>query len=207
MDDARQSNEARYRDILEGYQNRMGYLQGAGNQEYQDINQSYDSQKASGLQGLTGRGLGNSTLVNTMGMGYDRERSNSIGRLEERLRGQYMDTQKDTLDFMERRVDQPPSLDILNQIGQLQGQSGSGAPQSYQVSMQSIPMGGGAYYTGGGGGSGGYAVPGSSTQRQMAIIKAQAAAANAKKAAQKAVQQAPQVFIDPLQLRRAQGLA
>ena len=158
FDDARQANDARYRDILEGYDSRMGYLQNAGAQENADINQAYDAQKASGLQSLTGRGLGNSTIVNTMGMGYDRERADSIGRLEERLRNQYLNTQKDTLDFMERRTDSYPDLNMLGQIGQMQGQSGGGLPQGYQVSMSTLPgLGGGSYY--GYGGGGGAAVP------------------------------------------------
>jgi len=135
FDEARQENEARYRDILEGYDSRhnraLGYLEGAGAQEYADTNERYDAQRASGTQHLMGRGLGNSTLVNTMNMGVERERSNDIGRLEERLRDQFLtyDTglSGDTLGFMERRSDTYPDYAQLAQLAQLEGQAGNGA--------------------------------------------------------------------------------
>jgi hypothetical protein len=126
LDRANQANEARYRDILEGYNNRMGYLQGAGAQEAKDINRVYDNQAAAGAQHLVGRGLGNSTLVNTMNMGVDRERTSSLGRLEERLRGQYMDAQKDTMDFMERKNESGPDFAQLAALAQMEGASGGG---------------------------------------------------------------------------------
>lgn len=179
IDDARQANEARYRDALEGYQNRyernMNYLQGAGAQEASDINQAYDAQKASGLQSLVGRGLGNSTITNTMGMGYDRERSDSLGRLNERLRNQYLTTDAqlsgDVLGVMERRDDVPPDLGLLAQIGQLQGQGGGGgSPQGYQISMSTVPRyGGGTYY---GAMGRGYNVPMDLDQQRDAMMAA-----------------------------------
>lgn len=150
MDAANQANEARYGDILRGYQSRydrvMGLLDGMGQQEGRDINEQYDQSFARGQQDLIGRGLGNSTVMSTMRMGNDRERASSLGRLNERVRQQAMSTDTglsgDLLSFMERRNDVGPNLEMLARLYQQQGASGYGYG------------GGGGYGYGGGGGYG-----------------------------------------------------
>ena len=135
MDRANQENEARYRDILEGQQARyergMGLLEGAGNQERADINEAYDAQGAALRQGVISRGLGNSSVSDTMQMGNLRERSNSMGRLNDRLIQQRMaaDAQLsgDVLNFMERREDSGPDYNQLAQLAQMLGRGGYGA--------------------------------------------------------------------------------
>lgn len=134
MDQANQANEARYRDILGGYQSRyqraMDMLNGLGQQEAKDINELYDNQAATQRQSLIGRGLGNSTVLDTMLAGSDRERNADLGRLNDRVRQQALNTDAsmtgDTLQFMERRNDQPPDMGLLASLMQSLGQGGGG---------------------------------------------------------------------------------
>ena len=134
IDRANQANEARYRDILGGYQSRyqrgMGMLSGLGQQEARDINELYDNQAAQARQNLTSRGLGNSTLLATMQQGADRERNAELGRLNERMRQQTLATDSglsgDTLQFMERKNDTGPNLAMLAQLAQGVGAAGGG---------------------------------------------------------------------------------
>jgi hypothetical protein len=147
MDRANQANEARYQDVLGGYQSRyqraMDTLDGMGSQEARDINERYRSQESQRRQQLIGRGLGNSTVVNTMQMGNERERLNDMGRLQERLRGQYLSTDAgltgDTLQFMERKTENGPSYELLARLSQGMGAAGYGAPAG---------LGGGGGYMG-----------------------------------------------------------
>lgn len=136
MNNANQANEARYQDILRGYQERyarnMDMLAGRGAQEGQDISDRYRSQEAQRRQQLIGRGLGNSTVVNTMQMGNERERANDLGRLNERIRQQTLAADAgltgDTLQFMERRTDAQPDVRLLAQLAQGMGSAGYGMP-------------------------------------------------------------------------------
>jgi hypothetical protein len=148
LNNARQANEARYQDILGGYQQRyqrgLGMLAGLGQQEGRDINELYDSQGSKINQDLIGRGLGNSSVMATMAMGNNRERNADLGRLNDRVRQQAMATDAglsgDELQFMERRNDVGPDLSMLAQLAQGMGAAGYGQG-------------------GGGGGMGGYMPP------------------------------------------------
>lgn len=121
---ANQANEARYQDILGGYQQRyernLANLQGAGQQEAADINRRYDERAANIRSDLIARGMGNSTTVDTMLAGNERERTNDLGRLQERLRNQQLAVDTgltgDTLQFMERRNDVGPDLNMLARL-------------------------------------------------------------------------------------------
>lgn len=135
IDKANQANESRYRDILGGYQSRyergLGMLAGLGQQEGRDINELYDNQASQQRQDLVGRGLGNSTVLDTMRMGNERERNADLGRLNDRVRQQAMSTDAglsgDTMQFMERKQENGPNLQMLAMLAQGMGQAGYGA--------------------------------------------------------------------------------
>ncbi len=134
LDRANQANEARYQDILGGYQSRyergLGMLAGLGQQEGRDVNELYDNQAAQMQQNLIGRGLGNSTVLDTMRMGNERERNADLGRLNDRVRQQAMSQDAnlsgDTLQFMERKNENGPQMQLLAQLAQQLGQGGGG---------------------------------------------------------------------------------
>jgi hypothetical protein len=166
-------NEARYRDILGGYQDRyernMNYLNGAGQQEAADIGEQYRKQGSNIQQGLVNRGLSNSTVLDTMQMGNNREYVNDLGRLDERLRQQRIATDAglsgDELQFMERRNDTYPDYNQLAQLEEGLGAAGGGYggggaiyadPQSMGYIIPGAAYGGyGVAFGGGGNGGGG----------------------------------------------------
>jgi len=77
---------------LYGMQNRMNrgmaMLEGMGEQEKADINQTFDSNRAAINQDMVSRGLGGSTVAATLKTGNERERTGAQGRLQDRLRRQ-----------------------------------------------------------------------------------------------------------------------
>lgn len=181
-DEARAENEARYRDILDGYEARREAMRGAGSQESRDIDRSYTARQAAQQQGLVSRGLNNSTLLDTMRMGVDRERTDAQGRLGERLRREEADLTGDELSYMERRTDLYPNEALLAQLAQGVGAAGGGggaytaglgytSPQSlgYQLPWgmnYAGPIGGGV--RGGGVRTGGYGSAARKTMRELA---------------------------------------
>jgi len=191
LNNARQANEARYQDILNGYQQRyqrgLGMLSGLGQQEGRDINELYDSQGAKINQDLIGRGLGNSSVIATMAMGNNRERNADLGRLNDRVRQQAMTTDAglsgDELQFMERRNDVGPDLGLLAQLAQGmgaagygQGGGGGGGMGGYMPPMDMsylMPSFGGSYQSPG---------PSIWNQNRLAAARANYAAKNAAKA-------------------------
>lgn len=80
--------------VLQGYRDRYGrvmdYLKGAGEQERKDINQRFNNENSAATQRLVNSGFGNSSIAPTIRGGIERERSDSLGGLNERLRGQYI---------------------------------------------------------------------------------------------------------------------
>jgi len=132
---AKQTNEARYAEILAGYQKRyqdvMGELQGSGAQEYADIGSRMRSSQAAGAQDLVSRGLAGTTVMPTMRAGYARQAEGDYGRLADRLRTQRTSAMAglsgDTLGFMERREDEYPDQGLMTQLMQ---QYGYGSNQS-----------------------------------------------------------------------------
>lgn len=168
LDQANAANEARYKDILGGYQSRyergLGLLDGMGQQEGRDINELYDNQAAQQRQSLVGRGLGNSTVLDTMLAGVDRERAADLGRLNERMRQQTLATDSglsgDTLQFMERKTETGPDFNMLAQLAQQMGQAGYGAGGGGGFGGGGVGGGGGAGF--GIGDSPSYFIPGAS---------------------------------------------
>lgn len=74
------------------YQRNMNYLEGAGAQERKDINRQFDDRQRSMAADLSERGLGGTTVLPSLTSGVERNRSDAIGGLEERLRQQRLST-------------------------------------------------------------------------------------------------------------------
>lgn len=152
-DAAQQANEARYGDILSGYEARRAANRGAGAQEAADINTAWGREAARRRQEMIGRGLGNSTVLQNGLQGAERERLADQGRLNERLRREESNLLADELGFMERRTDEGPDMNQAIALAQGLGQSGYGQPQV--IGTQVVPtMGGVGYFP-----SGGYSMP------------------------------------------------
>lgn len=169
QDEARAANEQRYENILGGYQDRydraMSQLQGVGEQQRTDLNRRYNSNKGEIATSLVARGMSNSTVKDNLEAGNERERDNSLNRLEESLTRERLgyDTQlrDDQLKFMERRNDTYPDLNQLLQLAQMMGlatpqgasfggMGGGGTSANGFPAPGNFGMGGG-----GGGGQGG----------------------------------------------------
>lgn len=155
-EEAKAANESRYDSILSGYSDRvrnfdsesgqiladygdryqrnMGYLEGVGRSQYQDINDSYGMAANKAMRGTIAHGIGNSTVAQSMQQGVlnDKERAkmqlsdslarehvdwdsklsgDELGYKDSRLRGQ-MGLSKEKLDFMERRTDAYPDINL-----------------------------------------------------------------------------------------------
>lgn len=70
------------------YQRNMDYFEGAGKQERKDIDRRFDNIERSSQSSLRQRGLVGSTISPAVTAGNARRRSDAVGALEERLRGQ-----------------------------------------------------------------------------------------------------------------------
>lgn len=131
--EAKAANEARYQEILGGYDQRYGdvmqSISGLGQTARDDLTERYRQASARGKQDMVDRGLTGTTVMPNMQRGYDRDYNRGLGGIEESLRRQQADTQAnlqgDRLAFMERRTDAYPDVsaysNILNQLGEAQG--------------------------------------------------------------------------------------
>lgn len=113
------------------YQRNLGRLEQLGAQERADITDRYDKQAAAGQQDLTNRGLANSTILGTMKLGVQREKSDALSRVHDRQQRELIDADArlsgDQLAFMERRTDAYPEQEFLAQLLQAAGRAGVGA--------------------------------------------------------------------------------
>jgi len=89
------AEQARRRDVNQQYTGRtraiMGELRGMGEQERRDINRRYDAAGNRAQQRLLASGLGNTTIGASVAQGNERERTDALGRFEERTRQQQAD--------------------------------------------------------------------------------------------------------------------
>ena len=135
---ANRANERRYGQIMQGYDalrdRTASNLQGLGAQESMDIDRSYHNLGSDAYNRLVNRGFANSSLLATMGMGINRERLASRGRLNDRLAqqriGADMAITQGKLGAIERRNDIGPDPAMLAQLAQMQG-SGGGVPSGF----------------------------------------------------------------------------
>jgi hypothetical protein len=137
IDKANAANESRYQQILGGYDDLSkrvtGELANAGNMERKDINRQYNSMGSDVYQRLVNRGFGNSSLLATMRMGTERERSDALARSYERaaqLRANAdMQLSQAKMGVMERRTDMGPDPQQLIALSQGLGRAGYGQPR------------------------------------------------------------------------------
>ena len=133
---ANQSNEARYREILGGYQTRqgilapeieqmpghyasreqhiMGEMSGLGRAARADLNRRYDQEAGNVEQSLIDRGLGNTTVLGSMTRGVRDQQARAMHSLNEQLRRERLGYRTalsgDTLGSMERSIDARSNL-------------------------------------------------------------------------------------------------
>ena len=193
---AQQETLARYRDALEGYVARqdrnMGRIEQKTNQQLKDNDTAYEALLANRKGFLIGRGLGNSSKIDTAMQGNERERLASRNRIldanADQLTNADMQLSGDVLGVMERRNDVPPDMNQAIQLAQMLGAAGNGA---------GVGGGGGGVPIGFGmmpGLVGGYRMPAyslpnaSSRNARVAANRAGFLAMNQNKAAQRAVQ-------------------
>lgn len=133
-DEGKAANLARYKQIKTGYQDRydrgMKMLDGFGEQMGTDINNRSLQATGKAQQSLMNRGLGNTTVVDSVNRGIEADRSAEQRRLGEQITGMRMgaDAQLagDKLQFMERRTDTYPSQEFLAQLAMQMGEAGYG---------------------------------------------------------------------------------
>lgn len=174
--EAKKANEQRYQDILAGYGDlynnvgsqysdllnkvtgkysdrygtAMDILQGMGAQEKSDIVSAYEDMAGKQQQDLVARGFSGTTVLPTMQRGVERQKTEELGRLDERIRAQKLDVHSNLsgdeiqalqslgtgkigaladiyggkLGVMERRTDAYPDLGQYLQLMQGLGQAG-----------------------------------------------------------------------------------
>lgn len=131
---ANRANLERFEQVKGGFENRfnrgMANLQGLGQQELADIDQSFEELQAQQLANLTQRGLSGSTIPAVLQQGIARERGRTRGSTLDRLRQQRLsldaDLSGDLLGFIERREDTGPDFGQLITLGRELGRSRDG---------------------------------------------------------------------------------
>jgi|SRR3990172_5772117 len=112
---AREANERRYQEILQGYE-------GLGEQEAADIKQEFMGRESQDLADLTSRGLSGTTIRSDIRRGYAGAMSDAVSRSRERWT-------LEKLGFMERRTDEYPDIGMYLQMMQQYGRYGGGTTQ------------------------------------------------------------------------------
>jgi hypothetical protein len=109
MEDARAATESRYQEAL-------GNLEGVGVQEQADINARYTGAGSAVNQSMVSSGLSGTSVLPTMQMGVERERTSALNRLA-------TDLAREKNSIIASRNDIPPDLQLL---AQLMFQAGAG---------------------------------------------------------------------------------
>jgi hypothetical protein len=129
--DARSANEQRYGQLTSGFTQRhnlvRGQIDSLGANEMEDLRKLYDGYAASATQSAISRGLYNSTVLDSLQGGVQRQRDDAVRRLQNDidLRRANLDAQlsADTLGVIERRTDAYPDYGLMAQLAQAQGQA------------------------------------------------------------------------------------
>ena len=128
-DKARAANEARYGEILAGYQGRtgevMGMLEQYGAQGYQDVLAQGPTGQSAARQSAISRGLTGTTVLTNLQRSAQQDHDARVARYIQALAGlkaqTYAGLRGETLGFMERRQDTYPDvgqyLGLLQQYG------------------------------------------------------------------------------------------
>lgn len=136
LDAANAANNARYEDIIRGYQDNQAnidsYLTNQGQQQTEDVNRSYERLGASNRQDLISRGLGNTTVLSSTERGIEEDRQRALRNSQEQIDRQRLTyqtaAQSDLLGAMERRTDAGPDYNQLIGLSQGLGNSQNSVP-------------------------------------------------------------------------------
>ena len=127
------------------YDRNMGYLEGQGEQERRDINESFDNQNVRLKGDLQRRGLTGSTILPSMQQGLERRRSDSLGGLNERVNRQKISTDSalsgDIANAQQAfGMFSPELMSRLSgqRLGRLQGTTGDVATSRGQIGMAGL---------------------------------------------------------------------
>lgn len=178
QDEANAANEQRYSDILQQIRDTMGTVGGTygdidellgtlGKSQKRDIRKSTKRRKAQTEQDLISRGLGSSTIRESMFQRHDEEKDRANLSLFESLSGQRAGAlmgragSEERLggllaSMMERRTDQGPDMGQLSRLMEMMGQGGGGHTTIGPGSMGSFSEGRGGGMGMGGGSGGAY---------------------------------------------------
>lgn len=134
MDQANANNQARYEDIVAGYQQNQqqisDYLTNQGQQQQEDIGRQYERFGAQNEQDLISRGLGNTTVRTSTQRGIEEDRGRALRNSQEQIDRQRLQyetaAQQGLLNFMERRTDAGPNYGDLANLAQGLGSAGGG---------------------------------------------------------------------------------
>lgn len=140
---ANQANQQRYKDVLQMYS-------GMGQSGAQQIAEQTQQQQAKGVQSMTSRGLGNTTVTDATSRGIASEGQNNLLALQESLAGK-------EAGVMENMTQKGPDLSMYANLiaAAMKGSVGQAIPQ-----IGGLSANWGGAQTGGGGGGGN--IPGSS---------------------------------------------
>jgi len=150
FEEAKTANESRYNDILQGfdslYNNTMSGLENMGDFAKKDLNSSYDKALAQGTQGLVNAGMANSTILPSVNLNNAKQRSDSLGGLNETLRREklgYMNNiTNNKLGFMERRTDAYPDqnmyMSLINKYSDAMGNLSQPSYRSWGTLLDTV---------------------------------------------------------------------
>jgi hypothetical protein len=122
--EAKNANEARYNEILQGFGGITGDIntafEGLSNQGQQDIAQQTLNSKAANTQALVNSGMVGTTILPSLNMQADKNSIAALNRLRDSIAMSKLAYQtgneKDKLAFMERREDTYPDAAMFTQL-------------------------------------------------------------------------------------------
>lgn len=130
--DAKAANEQRYQDILKGYQDRVGRMMGYADRFQQtgqeNIQRGLQKAMASNQQSAMSRGLGNTTVVDSLQRGAQQDAAYQERQLADQINlfkaQQDAAASGDLLQFQERRTDSYPDQGLMTQLLMALGAAG-----------------------------------------------------------------------------------
>lgn len=134
------ANAAQYDKVIAGYGQLLSGIEGIGASERQNITDQYTAEGGKQTQGLINRGLGNTTVANSIQRGLQLDQAKAQGSLAEKIAGLRAGYEGQKLDFMGRQVRDPyPYLSLEMQQRSSRGGGGGGGGQ---VDMSGFGRGG-----------------------------------------------------------------
>jgi len=150
MHEANEENKRRYNELVGLYDQRrarsMAEIDKMSGQETADVNKRFDQMQGAQQQSLMDRGLGNTTVVEATKRGVEADRSADLRRLgdlvAQRRREADIQPDLDKLQFMERRTDAAPQMDMMAQLAMKAGAGGYAPGAGYGTTSAGVATGG-----------------------------------------------------------------